>query len=61
MGFFEVLTLVLVVLKLTGSIDWSWWLVLLPEIIAFGLYFVIFFIGGIVAIAGSSNVRKVRR
>ena len=33
MGIFEVLTVVFVVLKLIGVIDWSWWLVLLPSII----------------------------
>ena len=38
MGFCEVLTIIFVVLKLIGQIDWSWWLVLLPEIIAFALY-----------------------
>jgi hypothetical protein len=38
MGFAEVLTIVFIVLKLLGIIDWSWWLVLLPEIIAVGLY-----------------------
>ena len=41
MGFLEILTVVFVVLKLTGNIDWSWWLVLLPEIVAVFLYFVI--------------------
>lgn len=34
MGFTEVLTIVFIVLKLMGVINWSWWLVLLPEIIA---------------------------
>jgi hypothetical protein len=29
-GFFGLLTVALVVLKLTGFIDWSWWLVLAP-------------------------------
>jgi len=38
MGFCEILTLLFVVLKLLGKIDWSWWLVLLPEIIAAVLY-----------------------
>lgn len=33
MGLAEVLTITFVVLKLTGVIDWSWWLVFLPEII----------------------------
>jgi hypothetical protein len=38
MGLTEVLTLVFVTLKLIGVISWNWWLVLLPEIIAVGLY-----------------------
>lgn len=28
--FFGILTIVFIVLKLTGVINWSWWLVLLP-------------------------------
>lgn len=64
MGFVEVLTLIFVVLKLTGSIDWSWWLVLLPEIIALGFYFVVLFFAAVaaaVAAGASSSVRRVRR
>lgn len=38
MGFTEVLTIVFVVLKLIGVIGWSWWLVLLPELIAIAFY-----------------------
>lgn len=38
MGVTEILTIVFVVLKLIGKINWSWWLVLLPEIIAVVLY-----------------------
>lgn len=38
MGFTEVLTILFITLKLTGVIAWSWWLVLLPEIIAFVAY-----------------------
>lgn len=41
MGFTELLTIVFVVLKLIGVISWSWWLVLLPEIIASGLYVIL--------------------
>lgn len=41
MGFTEILTIVFIVLKLLGVISWSWWLVLLPEIIAFVLYAVV--------------------
>jgi hypothetical protein len=41
MGICEVLTIVFIVLKLVGVITWSWWLVLLPEIIAIALYIVL--------------------
>ena len=40
MGLTEALTIVFVVLKLLGKIDWSWWLVLLPEIIGLAIYIV---------------------
>ena len=29
-GFFGLLALIFITLKLTGYIDWSWWLVLMP-------------------------------
>ncbi|HAT4274047.1 hypothetical protein [Clostridium perfringens] len=41
MGILEVLTLIFIVLKLCGVIAWSWWLVLLPEIIAFICYILV--------------------
>lgn len=44
MGFLELLTIVFVVLKLVGIIDWSWFLVLLPAIIAVTIYIVWFII-----------------
>lgn len=42
MGFLEVLFCIFFVLKLTGVITWSWWLVSAPLIAGFA-------IGGIVA------------
>jgi len=42
MGFTEILTLIFIVLKLTHYIDWSWWYVLLPEIIM-GVIYLTFF------------------
>lgn len=36
-GLFELLTVVFVVLKLTGLIDWSWWWVLSPILIPIGI------------------------
>ena len=36
-GFADLLTIVFIVLKLIGKIDWSWWLVLLPTLIELGI------------------------
>lgn len=41
MGFCEVLTILFIALKLLGVVSWSWVVVLLPEIIAFGIYILI--------------------
>lgn len=45
MGITELLTVSFVVLKLLGKIEWSWWQVLLPEIIAGAIYLAIFLWG----------------
>lgn len=43
LGLLSVLQVVFFILKLTGLIDWSWWLVLVPlwVDIGFGLLFII--------------------
>ena len=41
MGIAELLTVAFIVLKMIGKVEWSWWIVLLPEIIAVGLYIVL--------------------
>ena len=40
-GVGTVLTLIFVVLKLVGTIDWSWWWVLSPTLIPIGLTLVV--------------------
>ena len=48
-GFFGLLTLIFITLKLTGYIDWSWWLVLMPlfipVIIIFAILAIMFSLG----------------
>lgn len=46
-GFFGILCIVFIVLKLMDVIDWSWWLVLLP---AYGVP--VFLFGFIIMLAG---------
>ena len=58
MGFTEFLTLVFIVLKLINVIEWSWFLVLLPEIIAFSIYIPAF----LLAIFGTtSSLRRSKK
>ena len=40
-GFFGVLTILFIALKLLGKIDWSWWIVLAPMWGVFALVIVI--------------------
>lgn len=40
-GFLNALTLIFIILKLCGIISWSWLLVLLPTIIAVGIWVVV--------------------
>jgi hypothetical protein len=49
MYLFEIVTGVFIALKVFGIVDWSWWIVLLPEIISIGLA-VIFWVVGIKSI-----------
>ncbi len=48
MGLASVLTTVFIVLKLVGTINWSWWIVLSPLWISAGFVLAIFGIIGIV-------------
>lgn len=54
MGILELLTLIFVVLKLIGVIAWSWWLVLLPLLIALGIYLII----GVTFIIGYVRLKR---
>lgn len=40
MHFIDALTLLFIGLRLTGHIDWPWWQVLSPELVAFAYAFV---------------------
>lgn len=55
-GFFGLLTIVFITLKLIGYIDWSWWWVLAPTWIPLAIVILILIIAAIVA--GSSPRRR---
>lgn len=44
LSIFSVLTVIFVIAKLAGAINWSWWIVLLPTIISVCLALLIVFI-----------------
>ncbi|MGN4125334.1 transmembrane Fragile-X-F protein [Lysinibacillus sphaericus] len=58
MGIAEVLTIVFILLKLTGVIAWSWWFVLLPSIISFSIYALFFFIKLVMVVIAVRAARK---
>lgn len=59
MGFTEILTIVFIVLKLLGVITWSWWLVLLPEIIAGVIYLIFFLIWLVSYVKINRKIKKI--
>ena len=50
----SILTIIFVIAKLFGVINWSWWLVLLPSIISVGLWVLIIVVVFILLIIGAS-------
>ena len=49
-GFAHILTIIFVIAKIVGYINWSWWLVLLPSIISIGLSILVSIIVLVVAL-----------
>lgn len=54
-GFTGILTIVFIVLKLLNVIKWSWWWVLSPIWISFGIALVVIFIPLLAAIIGNKK------
>lgn len=54
--WFHLLTLIFVCAKILTLIDWSWWLVFLPSIIAFGIALLMVF--GVVGLAVLVDKKK---
>lgn len=58
MGLTEFLTILFVALKLLGVITWSWWLVLLPEIIAAAFYVLMIVLNVTMQLNAHKSIRK---
>jgi uncharacterized protein (DUF983 family) len=56
-GFFGLLTIVFITLKLTNYIDWSWWWVLLPLWIPLAIIFAIL----VIMLVMGARVRQRRK
>jgi hypothetical protein len=57
-GFCGVLTIVFIVLKLVGQIDWSWWWVLSPLWIPFSVVIVFFALAFLLSLIFSCKKSK---
>lgn len=56
-----VLVAIFVTLKLTGVIDWSWWLVFLPWLISAGIVAVFLLIAAVLGLIGMAVDRSTER
>lgn len=54
-GFTGVLTIIFVIAKLFGVINWSWWLVFTPVLISLGIFILILGVLGIFALIDYKN------
>ena len=61
MGITEVLTIIFIILKLIGKIDWSWALVLLPELISFAVYAALFALHATVTVKANRAIDRMVR
>ena len=57
-GLCEVLTIIFVILKLVGVIDWSWWWVLSPALIGLGLWLILAAISAIYITRAKRKIDK---
>jgi hypothetical protein len=68
-NLFHLTTVVFVVLKLSGTVDWSWWLVFLPSILPVASSVVMLVFAGLLFLLGAilealnehPNIRKRRQ
>ena len=60
-SFLHVLTFIFIILKVAGVVSWSWWTVLLPSLIYFGLILgVMLFVGAVALVMFSKNKDKYK-
>ena len=60
-SFLHVLTFIFIILKITGVVTWSWWVVLLPSMIIFGLILgMILGVGTVALVMFSKNKDKFK-
>lgn len=58
-SFLHVMTFIFIILKVTGVVNWAWWVVLLPSLIYFGLILgVILFVGVFALVTFSKDKDK---
>lgn len=61
-GAAHILTIIFVILKLTETITWSWWLVLLPSLISVAIGAVLLFFGlTIIGVSGLNEQLKKKK
>ena len=60
-SFLHVLTFIFIILKVAGVVSWSWWVVLLPSLINFGLILGLMLgVGAVALVMFSKNKDKFK-
>ena len=60
-SFLHVMTFIFIILKVAGVVTWSWWVVLLPSLIYFGLILgMILGVGAVALVMFSKNKDKFK-
>ena len=60
-SFLHVLTFIFIILKVAGVVTWSWWVVLLPSLINFGLILGLMLgVGAVALVMFSKNKDKYK-
>ena len=60
-SFLHVMTFIFIILKVAGVVTWSWWVVLLPSLVNFGLILgMILGVGAVALVMFSKNKDKFK-
>mgnify|MGYP001355580102 CR=1 FL=1 len=58
LGLPSILTIIFVIAKITGYVDWSWWLVFSPTFIGIGIGLILGIVAGVIEAINENKGRR---